>query len=134
MKHSSKQYAHALSGILEKIAPREREAVIKRFVKILRIKRDLKKMPFIESELRKIDLEKFGFTEARVFMPFTASKETEKKIKNFISGFLGKDESKIKLASEIDENVVGGFIASVDGYLIDASVRNILARLKRNLK
>lgn len=134
MKYSSKQYAWALSEVLEKNASEKKGAAIKNFVKLLRAKRDLNKIPFIENELRKFDLKKLGFTEARVSMPFTASKDTENKIKNFISGFLHKEENKIKLVNEIDETLIGGFVAKADGFLIDVSVKNMLVKLKRNLK
>lgn len=134
MKYSSRQYAQGLRAALEVVSLKKRGGILNNFVKILRDGKDLKKIRFIEEELRNADREERGEIEVNVWTGMLISSELQKKIRKFIADFLKKDEKKIKTFFEIDKSLLGGFKAKIGDSLIDASVKGMLLKLKRNLK
>jgi len=134
MKYSSRQYAQGLRAALKSSSLKKKGDVLNNFVKILRDGKDLKKIRFIEEELKNAEREDQGNTEVNVWTGMPISSEFQKKIIKFIADFLKKDAEKIKIFFEVDESLVGGFKARIGDCLIDASVKGMLMKLKRNLK
>lgn len=134
MKYSSRQYAQGLRAALKDAPLKKREDILNNFVKILRDGKDFKKIRFIEEELKNAEREESGETEANVWTGMPISSEFQKKIRKFIADFLKKDLEKIKTIFEVDKSLLGGFKARTGDYLIDASVKGMLMKLKRNLK
>lgn len=133
MKYSSKQYAMGLYLSLKEKSLKNREDILNNFIKILRVGKDFKKIRFIEENFKKIEQYERGEMEAIVWTGMPISLEMQKKIKKFIADFFKKDIEKIKIIFEIDKNLAGGFKARIDDYLIDASVKNMLLKLKKNI-
>ncbi len=133
MKYSSDQYAKSLYAVLKETPAKNSGAVLKNFVEILKAKKDLKKLRFIEECLRKISFEENKETEVKIFTAMPVSLEIKNKIKKKTADFLEKNPEKIKTIFEIDKNIIGGFKVRSGDYLIDGSVKGMLLKLKRNM-
>src|SRR3989338_4590343 len=141
MKYTSKQYAKAIWEIWGKKPPAKRTAILNSFIKFLKKRRDFKKIKFIEQELEKIYLAKNNLLKAEVAIPYPLSESSVRKTKQFISSpsnTIAKSVKKhynqsIILDRKIDKNLIGGFQIKTDDILIDASVKNVLLKLKRML-
>jgi len=129
MKFSSKQYAKALFDAVSETAPKDHDAVLDNFVKILSENGDLGKFGEIDKEFRKLKLSSQGIKEAEVT---TATKaEMNNKIVDEINKAVG---GKLEINHKVDESLIGGVVVRVDDTLIDASVRTQLNNLNNNLK
>lgn len=72
-----------------------------------------------------------GVTESLI----TTAVKIDSKVKNQISDLLSKIfETKIELEEKIDPEIIGGFILRVDDNYIDASIRNKLRKIRKELK
>jgi len=130
MKYTSKQYAKALWEVWEKKSPDKRTAILGSFIKLLKKQRAMKKLNFIIQELEKIYLIKNNLLKAEITAPYPLSKASSERSKKFISSFYKHRPDKIILEQKIDKDLIGGFQIKVDDYLIDASVKNMLVKLK----
>lgn len=133
MKYTTKQYAEALYEILKEHKLDKRDLFLANFIKLLKLKKDFKKLWFIESELLEIGRREKNIIDIDVLSPYALSSKTENEIKKFFSAFIQKGEKKIQIKNKIDGDLIGGFKARSGDYLIDASVRNLLLRLKKNI-
>lgn len=57
--------------------------------------------------------------------------EDVEKIKQSLSEKLGK---KVELSQELDPSLIGGFLVTIDGKMIDNSLKHKLTNLKTSLK
>ena len=103
-------------------------------MKLLRKQKEFKKLNFIVNELEKIHLTENNLLKAEIISPFPLSKTLTKQTKKFISSFFKRRLKAIILEQKIDKNLIGGFQIKVNDYLIDASVKNMLLKLKRNIR
>ena len=72
-----------------------------------------------------------GITESVI----TTAVKVDSKVKNQISELISKVfGTKVELKEVIDQNIIGGFILRVDDNYIDASVRNKLRKIEKELK
>jgi len=72
-----------------------------------------------------------GITESFL----TTAVKVDDKIKKQISDLISKVfKTKVELEDTIDKEIIGGFILRVDDQYIDASVRNKLRKIKKELK
>ncbi|MCE5345978.1 MAG: ATP synthase F1 subunit delta [Bacteroidales bacterium] len=72
-----------------------------------------------------------GITESFL----TTAVKVDDKIKKQISDLISKVfKTKVELEETIDKEIIGGFILRVDDQYIDASVRNKLRKIKKELK
>lgn len=72
-----------------------------------------------------------GITESFL----TTAVKVDDKIKKQISDLISEGfKTKVELEETIDEKIIGGFILRVDDQYIDASVRNKLRKIKKELK
>ena len=133
MKYTSKQYARALGEILEKKSPEKRKAVLNNFIKLLEKQKDLKKISLIAKELERIYLTKKGLLKAEIISGWPFSKDSVNKFKKSASSFFKHKPNLIILEQKINKNLIGGFQLQADGRLIDASVKNMLVKLKRTI-
>lgn len=133
MKYASKQYAEALYEILKESDYRKSNLYFVNFIKLLKSKKDFKKMRFIESELLEIERREKNIADVEVLSPYVLSSKTENEIKKIISFFVRGTKKEIQIKNKIDENLIGGFKARFGDYLIDASVKNLLLKLKKNI-
>jgi F-type H+-transporting ATPase subunit delta len=71
-----------------------------------------------------------GITESVL----TTAVKIDPKIKKQVSGFIEKlFKTKVDLKENIDDSIVGGFILKVDDNYIDASIRNKLRKIRKEL-
>ena len=71
-----------------------------------------------------------GIEEARLATPFPADERLAKKARKILEKRLNK---KVVLSSEIDPDLIGGFVLYTRNRVIDASLRGKLANLKKEL-
>jgi F-type H+-transporting ATPase subunit delta len=65
----------------------------------------------------------------------TTAVKVDDKIKKQISGLISSAfKTKVELKEVIDKDIIGGFILRIDDKLIDASIRNKLRRIGKELK
>lgn len=132
MKYTTKQYAEALYEILKDQNSHKKNLYIANFIKLLKLKKDFKKMRFIESELMEIERKEKNIADIEVFSPFVLSAKTENEVKKIFSSFVQGAEKDFRIKNKISEDLIGGFKAYYGGYLIDASIKNLLLKLKKN--
>jgi len=89
---------------------------------ILKQKEKLRLTKEILNELKKEEKKR----ELILILARQFDKETVEKIKERLKEVFGK-EKKIKI--KIDEDIIGGFLAKNQNYLIDASLKGILRKL-----
>lgn len=129
MKLTSQQYAQALFDAVAETDPKDHEAVLDNFVRILKQNGDLGKYEEIDAEFRKLKLASQGIQEAKI----TVAKDIE--INHTIISELNKAvNGKLEIKQKIDESIVGGVVVRVDDTLIDASVKTQLDKLNQSLK
>ena len=65
----------------------------------------------------------------------TAAVKTDDKVKKQISEFVSSTfKTKVELKEIIDKDIIGGFVLRIDDKLIDASIRNKLRKIEKELK
>jgi len=65
----------------------------------------------------------------------TTAVKTDDKVKKQISDFVSSAfKTKVELKEIIDEDIIGGFILRIDDKFIDASIRNKLRKIGKELK
>lgn len=133
MNYTSKQYARALWEILEKKPPQKRREAIDNFLRVLKNKKDFKKINFIVKEFEKIFFTKKRVLKAEITSPFPLAKKSAAQIKKFILSFFKERPNSLFLEQKIDKNLIGGFQIKSGDYLIDSSVKNILSKLGRGI-
>jgi len=72
-----------------------------------------------------------GITETILTTAVKADEKVKKQITELISSAF---RTKVELKEVIDKDIVGGFILKIDDKFIDASIRNKLRRIKKELK
>jgi F0F1-type ATP synthase delta subunit len=118
-----KKLAKILISLTDDKSEKEKEEIIKFFLVILRQR---KKIHLAKQILRELGREK---RKKEVMLNF-ARKLDEKivaEIKEKLKGLFGKEkEFKIK----IQEELIGGFLAKSQNYLIDASIKGLINKLR----
>lgn len=103
----------------------EKEKIVKNFLILLKEKNKLHFLPEILRELKKAEEKrKMKLVLAREFNP-----DFLKELKEKIQKILGKKEVDIKIEPEI----IGGFLAKDENYLIDGSIKGILNNFKQRV-
>jgi F0F1-type ATP synthase delta subunit len=104
------------------------EAVKKRTILRLREQLKRKKKDYLLPKILET-AEKYAAQAEKITL--VLAREAESQIKEMLErklkASLGKDK---KIELKIDDSIIGGFIAKTEDYLIDASVKNYLSRLK----
>jgi F-type H+-transporting ATPase subunit delta len=130
MKFTAKQYAQALLESLEATAPADTDKVLDNFVATIAENNDFKLYEEIISEFHKLDLAKKGVKQADVSSAHPLNSENEKQIVEALNDYV---KGKVELKKQIDESLIGGVVVRMDDVLIDASVKNSLEQLKKDL-
>ena len=130
MKYSAKQYAEALYDSLEGTDPKDVDLVLNNFVEILALNNDVKIFSDIETEFHKLELAKQGKKLAEVTSAHPLSRENEKHIMAELNRLVKGD---VELKKRIDEKVLGGVMITINDQMIDATVKNELQELKKDL-
>lgn len=72
-----------------------------------------------------------GITESVLTTAVKVDEKVKKQIIDLVSGIF---KTKVELSEEINKDIIGGFILRVDDNYIDASVKNKLRKVEKELK
>lgn len=87
-------------------------------------------LPAVVRVFRDETLKFRGITPARLTTAIPVDEKTKKKISDLISSVF---KTKVELTETIDPEIVGGFIIRINDNFIDASVKNKLRKIKKEL-
>ena len=125
---TAQQYALALHQAVSEVKPQDHDRVLENFVNVLNSNGDLGLYPQIEQEYKKIEAESQGIKQVDVL---TANKDINTKaLVAELNRIVG---DRVEVNHEVDDKIIGGVVIKVDDTLIDASVRNSLESLKKDL-
>lgn len=133
MKYTIRQYAEALCETLKEHKLDKKDLFLANFIKLLKSKKDFKKLRFIENELLEIGRREKNIIDIDVLSSYALSSKTENEIKKIFSAFIQKGGKEIRIKNKIDGDLIGGFKARAGDYLIDASIKGLLLKLKKNI-
>jgi F-type H+-transporting ATPase subunit delta len=71
-----------------------------------------------------------GIKKAQVLTSISLDKEAEVKLTKQLEDIIG---NKLSVKYGVDPSIIGGFIARIDGRLIDGSIKNRLEKLRQNI-
>lgn len=125
MKNTDKIYALALYGALE--GKDDIKTIINNFLNFLKEKSQLHRIDKIISEFENIYNKKNGIAKLKIKSAFPIDSQLVDKI---AATFKLK---KYELETEIDKNLIGGFVAKYGDSLIDASIKHQLKCLHSKL-
>ncbi len=87
-------------------------------------------LPAIARIFRDETLKYKGITETSLITAVSVSQNTKKEITSFIES---KFDTKVILKESVDPGIIGGFVLKINDYLIDASVKTKLRKIKQGL-
>ena len=132
MKISAKKYAQALYESVENVKnAHDLKQSINNFVLILNKNNDLRKINDIFLQFAFIYNKKNNVNDGQLITASKLDDKTMKEIKTCIRDFLRAED--VNLSHQIDSGILGGFRAIFANYVIDASVRSRLNKLKHSL-
>ena len=130
MKFTSKQYAQALMEALEGSSPKDEELILDTFAKTLAINNDLRLFEEIGEEFHKLGLAKKGIQQVEIKSAQPLKSNNEKEILDELNKLV---KGKFEVKKTIDEKLIGGVVVRLEDQVIDASVKNQLEQLKKEL-
>jgi F-type H+-transporting ATPase subunit delta len=130
MKFTAKQYAQALMDSLSDTSPAHQEKVLDNFVKVLAENNDLGQFEQIAEEFHKLELAKKGMKQLEVTTAHPITKENEREIIHELNKLV---KGNFEIKKKLDEKLIGGVMVTLDDKLLDASVKNELDQLKKEL-
>jgi F-type H+-transporting ATPase subunit delta len=131
MKITPKKYAEALYELAEGKSEAELKELIGRFVENLAHSGKLNKANDIIDQFRRIWNEKNDTVEAEITSSIVLSKDTEKKLTDYISELTGAE--KILLDKKIDKHILGGIVIKYSSTVMDGSLKAQLQKLKNKM-
>jgi F-type H+-transporting ATPase subunit delta len=90
-----------------------------------------KHLPAIAREFIRETKEYKGITESVLTTAVKIDDSTKKQITGFIAGIF---KTKVEIKEVIDKDIIGGFILKIEDNYIDASIRNKLRKIEKELK
>ncbi len=114
--------------ILNAIFGKHISKLTNRFLNLITLKNREQYILFICQAFEKIYLDYKNILSAELT---TAIKADEKIRREIIEKLKQITNKKIDLHSQVDENIIGGYIIKLDDYQYDASIANQLKRLKK---
>ena len=130
MKFTAHNYAEALLDAISDTNPKDTDKVLDNFVQVLAQNNDLRLFEDIASEFHKLELAKKGIKQVEVTSAHPLNKENEQEILHELNK-LAKGNYEIK--KKIDEQLLGGVVIRLEDKMLDASVKNDLEQLKKEL-
>ncbi len=123
---SSDDKLNILKGVLEGKA----EDDIIGFISVIFEKNRQKELPLIFDEFTEMVLESKGIVTAHVESAYPLSDKQKDEIKTILSGNLNK---QVIVESGIDKSLIGGLKITVDGHVIDGTIRKNIDDMKKML-
>jgi F-type H+-transporting ATPase subunit delta len=97
---------------------------------LIMAKGKLKNAGQIAGEYERLLNDHYGIKSAEVTTAIALDATESERLGNYLEAIVRK---KIRINSQIDPDILGGFIARIDDSLIDGSIRNKLDMLKKSL-
>lgn len=88
-------------------------------------------IPAIARVFIHITKEHQGITDSELTTAIKVDPELKQKITDLVSGIF---KTKVELREIVDKDIIGGFILRVEDHYIDASVKNKLRKIEKELK
>lgn len=130
MKITPRKYAESLLEALEGAPKGKIDVYLNNFLHILESANDIRILPEIIEEIKKIEREKTGIRLATVTtavpLADAAAKEIAKKLEKIFS-------SKLKIKNEVNPGILGGIVIESGEDFFDKSVKNYLNKFKESL-
>lgn len=126
-KISPRHYAMALSKLSES---KDIDQIFANLMEVIRKNGDINKIEKIFIEFKKIISEKEEGARANITI---ALSESEEKILQLIKQITIPGVDKLSLSTNVDKNLLGGFVLRVKDVLIDASIKKQVNNLKAQL-
>jgi len=134
MKVSAKQYALLIKDIEEDdVDESSKETKLKKLAMIMIKNRDAKKISSIERIYQQQKKKGNGIFEVTVKSPIELSAEQISDVKNGLSRKYEIKGENIRIKNIIDENIIGGLVFSLEGEIIDDSLRNRILKINQAL-
>jgi F-type H+-transporting ATPase subunit delta len=130
MRFSAKQYAMALVESLEGTAHKDQDKILDNFVQVLAENNDLRMFDEISGEFHKLELAKKGIKQVEVTSAAPLNHENEKAIIQELNKIV---KGNLELKKKVDESLIGGVVIRMEDQMIDASVKNNLEQLRKDL-
>ena len=121
--------AEIKESVLSQIFSKKVDSETINFIKFVVNKGRESLLPSIAKRFLELRDEHLGIVQASVLSAFELSDEQKDQLKERFESSLGK---KIYLSYQIDNNLLGGFIAKVGDTIFDASVKHQLSLLKKH--
>lgn len=128
MKINSKKYAQLLFEITKNKNANDTKLEIKKFLKILVKKHQLKNQNKIIKNFVEIWDKENGFLKVEVTTKYPINKEMAIEIENFIKERSGS--KKIELENKINESLISGTIIKYGDRILDTSLKTKINNLK----
>lgn len=125
-KNTDKIYATALYEALD--GKTDVEPIVREFLKFLQEKALLHRIDKIIREFERVYNEKNNIAKLKIKSANTLSDEILQKIAQALK------LERYELETELDKDLIGGFVAQYNDNYIDASVKNNLNKLHNQLK
>lgn len=122
-KNQAKTLAEILFSAVENKSDQQQKEIAQNFLKVLKIKKKIYLLPQIFKELQKI-LKK---DEIELIFSREIQGEDIKKIEEKLRNVFGKEKV---FKTRIDKQLISGFVAKTNNYLIDASISGVLEKMK----
>ncbi|MFA6416753.1 MAG: ATP synthase F1 subunit delta [Patescibacteria group bacterium] len=131
MKISVSQYAAALFDLVADKSEKEAKTIIKSFVAVLGKNHDLNKADAISEAFNELWNKDHGEVEATL----SSARELSAAIRETVATYLKQQTGakKIILATEINPEIIGGFILRYGSKVLDGSLKNSLNSLKNKI-
>ena len=88
-------------------------------------------LPAIAREFIRETKEYNGITESVLTTAIKVDEKIKKQVINLITGIF---KTKVELKEMVDKDIIGGFILRIEDSYIDASIRNKLRKIEKELK
>jgi F-type H+-transporting ATPase subunit delta len=115
---------------LEKVFPTAFSPLLIDFLKLLVKKRRFPELPFIQEEFHRLYEKKQGIQEVKAITVVPLSPPNQEKLREMLKRKL---QCEIRLVTEIDRNLIGGFILRFNGTEINATYKNRLEEIRQKL-
>ncbi len=115
---------------IESVGPKDQDKVLDNFAKILAENNDLRMYETIAEEFHRLELQKKGIKPVEVTTAHPLNQHNEKEIVDELNKLVS---GKVEIKKKVDESLIGGVIIQMEDQIIDASVKNHLEQLKKNL-
>jgi ATP synthase F1 delta subunit len=131
MKISVSQYAAALFDLVADKSEKEAKVIIKNLVFILNKNHDLNKAESIGAAFNEIWNKAYGEVDAKLSSARELSKATRETVADYLKHKTGAE--KVILETEINPEIIGGFVLRYGSKVLDGSLKNSLNSLKNKI-